>query len=115
MIGKQRGNVLLSDVMELRATQPKLLNHVSIDRFTGGAIDGALFTEQVAYGGQQELPVITLFVRSDALQDEDIRQAWESALEDICKGMLPLGGGVNRGHGVFKGSLTKNGQLLYGE
>lgn len=115
LIGKQRGNVLVSDVMETRFIQPKLLNHVSIDRFTGGAIDGALFTEQVVYGGRQELPVMTLFVRSDALKDDIILKAWESALEDLCKGMLPLGGGSNRGHGVFKGSLTKNGQLLYGE
>lgn len=115
MIGQQRGNVLITDVMETRIIQPKLLNHVSIDRFTGGAIDGALFTEQVIYGEQMELPVITLFVRSEVLNDGKVEKAWENALEDICKGMLPLGGGVNRGHGVFKGSLTKNGQLLYGE
>ena len=32
----------------------KILNHVSIDRFTGGAIDGALFSEKATYGKDTE-------------------------------------------------------------
>lgn len=43
---------------------------------------------------------------------KEVQQAFESALKDICTGMLPLGGGVNRGNGVFKGSVTKNGEPL---
>ena len=46
--GKQRGNVLISD-MFIKSAQDKILNHVAIDRFTGGAIDGALFSEKAAY------------------------------------------------------------------
>jgi hypothetical protein len=29
------------------------------------------------------------------------------SLDDICKGILPLGGGVNRGHGIFSGTIKK--------
>ena len=40
-------------------------------------------------------------------------EAFETALTDLCKGYLPLGGGVNRGNGTFKGSLKKNGETIY--
>lgn len=116
--GKQRGNVLISDVIELKDLSGKYLNHVSIDRFTGGAIDGALFTEEVLYTKEQAIP-IKLLVNKEAFLDvnndkgevvrkgEDVEKAFEHALDDICSGLLPLGGGVNRGNGCFKGSWTK--------
>ena len=44
---------------------------------------------------------------------EKILKAFETALTDLCKGYLPLGGGVNRGNGTFKGSLKKNGETIY--
>lgn len=118
MEGKQRGNVLISDVIELKDLSGKYLNHVSIDRFTGGAIDGALFTEEVLYAHGQVIP-IKLLVNKSAFEDVknekgeiirkggDVEKAFEHALDDICSGMLPLGGGVNRGNGCFKGSWTK--------
>lgn len=91
------GRVFFSDVIEARAEQ-KLLNHVSIDRFTGGAIDGARFTEQVDYVPEQkfnlEIKVIGRF-------EGTLKEAFEMALDDICEGRLPLGGGVNRGNGIF--------------
>ena len=42
-----------------------------------------------------------------------ILEAFETALTDLCKGYLPLGGSVNRGNGTFKGSLKKNGETIY--
>lgn len=103
---KQRGNILISDVIEVREqAQPKILNHVSIDRFTGGAIDGALFNEQTLYA-KGETFNIDIMIADEALADKDVRAAFESALKDIANGMLPLGGGVNRGNGVFNGKAT---------
>jgi len=46
-------------------------------------------------------------VEKKAIGEEIIRKSLESALDDICHGLLPLGGGVNRGNGVFIGDLTK--------
>jgi hypothetical protein len=43
------------------------------------------------------------------LEDAHIKEAFENTLDDLCSGMLPLGGKVNRGHGVFEGSWTKEG------
>lgn len=118
MQDKQRGNVLISDVIETKSLSGKYLNHVSIDRFTGGAIDGALFTEEILYAKGQNIS-IKLLVNANAFRDvnnkngeiirkgEDVNKAFEEALNDICNGMLPLGGGVNRGNGCFKGSWTK--------
>ena len=107
--GKLRGNVLFS-ALYLEYLSYKLLNHVAIDRFTGGAIDGALFTEKVTYGNGQGY-ALKIFVNSLSIEN-DVMKALELALDDICKGMLPLGGGVNRGHGTFSGVILKNGEEL---
>lgn len=105
---QQRGNLIFSDVIVQKEVREKVLNHVAIDRFTGGAIKGALFTEKVIYGKEQSFEM-TILAKKDALKDETVKTAFENALNDICTGMLPLGGGVNRGNGVFTGSFTKNG------
>jgi len=114
-----RGNVMISDVIQAKGSQPdKLLNHVAIDRFTGGAIEGALFTEKVtdARGCKYVIDVTVdkngvqqLFDKNKKEGDDikNIYEALECALENICNGMLPLGGGVNRGNGVFKGERNK--------
>lgn len=106
--GKLRGNVILSDLYLSDNVQDKLLNHVAIDRFTGGAIDGALFTEKVAYR-KTAMPVIEFWVNK---LSDDVQMSFELTLDDICKGMLPLGGGVNRGNGIFTGVIYKNGKEL---
>lgn len=108
----QRGNLLFSDVITDSVLKDKVLNHVCIDRFTGGAIDGALFSEKTIYGKGQAF-TFTILANNDALKDEKIKESLEEALKDICKGMLPLGGGVNRGNGVFTGSLTRDGEIIY--
>ena len=54
---------------------------------------------------RQEL-VEEIWVEKEALQDEDVRKAFEKALQDICDGLLPLGGGTNRGNGIFIGTLN---------
>ena len=96
-----RGKVLIDDIVIPRCDS-KILNHVAIDRFTGGALDGALFTEKVNDGRDVSINV-HIAVESSAFSstDKTIRQAFENAIDDLKKGMLPLGGGVNRGNGVF--------------
>lgn len=113
---KIRGNVIFSDLyIEASGAQDKILNHVAIDRFTGGAIDGALFSEKTVYGKgthlKMELLVNETGVKKMAENDTvytNIMSALSAALNDLRNGMLPLGGGVNRGNGIFTGSLMKN-------
>lgn len=96
----QRGRILLSDVY-FENPQSKILNHVAIDRFTGGSFQGALFTEEVIQDGDIFLNV-TIMPPADAKpEDPTIQQALDAALDDLRHGRLPLGGGVNRGLGAM--------------
>jgi CRISPR/Cas system CSM-associated protein Csm3 (group 7 of RAMP superfamily) len=102
----QRGKVLFSDVFIQGEPKTKTLSHVSIDRFTGGAMPGALFDEKVI--DQQTAWEMVINVDKKAMEmDDKVKEAFEKTLEDICSGMLPLGGGVMRGHGCFTGKWEK--------
>lgn len=102
-INPSRGHAIFSDVF-LHTKEPKVLPHIKIDKFTGGVQDGALFQEKVSTSAQEEF-FEEIYVEKDALADSMIRKALEKSLQDICDGLLPLGGGTNRGHGIFTGSL----------
>jgi len=103
-----RGNVIFSDMFAEEDIQDKILNHVSIDRITGGARNGALFTEKVAYGKDKSFK-ISILVKEDAFGNNDlVRKAFEAALDDLCNGMLPLGCGGTNGNGFFTGSYKLN-------
>ena len=108
------GNVLISDAIE-DAPNTKLLNHVAVDRFTGGAIEGALFAEEPWANKVDDKCKVKLefLVKNTALTDENVKGAFEDALKAVACGELPLGGGTNRGHGVFNGNVLKNGEALY--
>ncbi len=108
---KARGNVLFEDIIENKAVSEKIFNHVSIDRFTGGAIDGALFSEKATYAQGQSFTTTITLLKKD-FEDTKILEAFESALKDIVKGILPLGGATNKGYGCFKGSILKDGEEL---
>ena len=118
------GNVFISDIIPSNPVDDKILNHVSIDYFTGGTINGALFSEKVSCDAHTSISYIDYkdgeefsekYILTLSLQkaeySEGVVEALEKALMDICRGMLPLGGGVNRGHGYFNGELFKNGKL----
>lgn len=111
---KHRGRILFSDIIKERkkSSEAKVLNHVKIDRFTGGAMDGALFSEEVLYASGESFDM-ELLLRKQETEGEHVIPAFEAALIDLCKGFLPLGGGVNKGFGTFIGSLTKDGETIY--
>ncbi|MEO1257797.1 MAG: RAMP superfamily CRISPR-associated protein [Bacteroidota bacterium] len=99
-----RGKVIFSDVyLPMSESAEKILNHVAIDRFTGGGIDGALFQEKVVH---TKAFTLDMYVEKSALQDATIKNAFESALDDLCHGRLQLGGNSTKGHGAFAGSFT---------
>lgn len=109
--GKVRGKALFSDIFKIGESEEKILNHVAIDSFTGGAVDGALFSEKVLCN----VPKFTTEVLLCEDVSQEAREAFEAAVKDLCSGMLPLGGGANRGHGIFFGSAErtdKNGERI---
>jgi len=110
----QAGNVFINDwyYSKHEITNNKIFNHVAIDRFTGGAMDGALFSEKVSNLKTGDFS-FDIYVNIVALKDVNVEIAFENSLIDICKGLLPLGGMTTKGHGMFTGSVTENGKELY--
>lgn len=110
----QAGSVFISDwyYSKDEVANTKIFNHVATDRFTGGAMDGALFSEKVSNLLTDDF-AFDIFVKNSALSDETVKSALEASLTDICKGLLPLGGMTTKGHGMFTGSISKNGEELY--
>jgi CRISPR/Cas system CSM-associated protein Csm3 (group 7 of RAMP superfamily) len=72
--------------------------HNKIDRFTGGTIDGALFSEELLYGGGFTLQ--GQIKRNE--QSKELLEAFKLALLDLAQGRLALGGGTTKGHGYFE-------------
>ena len=125
---KRRGSILISDIIQIQTEEleKKVLNHVKIDRFTGGAVPGALFSEEVLYSPKTFFTLKLLLYKAAITEGKENKEdkennvdknkalkAFETALTDLCKGYLPLGGGVNRGNGTFTGSLKKDGDTIY--
>lgn len=110
----QAGNVFTNDFYysDKEITNKKILNHVAIDRFTGGAMEGALFSEKVTNLLGNEF-CFDVYVKKANTIEKKIVQALDNALKDIAKGLLPLGGMTTKGHGVFTGVLLKNEEEIY--
>lgn len=95
------GQLIINDIYltEHSSDHTMQLWHNRIDRFTGGVIDGALFTEEVLFEPSVKL-TITL-TKPDALS-ELARKSFEAALDDLCNGRLTIGAGGSRGLGSFR-------------
>lgn len=108
----QPGKVFFSDIIEeeLPRDNDKIMNHIRIDRFTGGTIDSALFADRPTYGHGQKYT--TTVVVAEKVSDEST-SSLRMALIDLCSGMLSLGGGTSRGNGCFSGELFENGIKIY--
>ena len=106
--GRSRGKVIFSDLIEEMPCETKVFNHGSISQFTGGAMAGKLYDEKVIYAPESTF-LLRVLVPKTGLEEEAVNPLIH-ALKDVCKGMLPIGGMTNRGHGVFTGSLTCNGK-----
>lgn len=82
--------------------------HVAIDRWTGGAADGFLYTVLEPYGVGWEPIQLTLDLAR--LREEDRRPAVMClllTLRDLINGRIPLGFGANRGMGALEVSSVE--------
>jgi CRISPR/Cas system CSM-associated protein Csm3 (group 7 of RAMP superfamily) len=96
-----RGQVLLDDVFwPVPGSRQQFVNHVSIDRFTGGAVDQHLFSERPLWQGEFLELKLTL-LKADQ-KEPKTRQALKAALDDLACGRLALGAGAGRGNGFFE-------------
>lgn len=77
------------------------LDHVSIDRYTGGPMDGMLFSEAPMYQGELR---VELLLDAKRIAPEG-REALRAAIDDLLQGRLAIGGGSGRGHGYVRGRI----------
>jgi len=99
-------NVPATGAAELRRTE-----HVAIDRWTGGASDGRLFTEYEPHGFAFAL--LRLRLRRDLLPAgvrDPATMLLLVTLRELVEGRLPLGGRTHRGYGA----VTVSGVRLRG-
>ncbi|MBL0721302.1 MAG: hypothetical protein JJV88_01835, partial [Sulfurovum sp.] len=109
-IDGSKGKVIFSDCYKTQANT-KVFDHVSIDRFTGGAIEGALFQEKTI--ADDRAYNIEILVEKDSSEEyQKYIKAFEMALKDITTGLLSLGGATTKGHGIFSGKVTKDGEQI---
>lgn len=97
-------------VKETAVTNTKKLvqSRVAIDRFTGGALESALFAEQPVFGGQTTLSIV---VRPPLKTNETQWQAEKGVLllvlKDLWTGFLAVGGASSVGRGRLQGISAK--------
>ena len=98
------GGLLYFEDVQISDAKLKTLMHNRIDRFTGGVMDGALFSEEVLW----QTPINVRIRVSAGTQKDEIDQATRKALaltlDDLNRGWLPLGASGSRGLGVFTGT-----------
>lgn len=90
------GHAYIDDgvVSDVHAAQA--VDHIVIDRFAGGVIPGLLYAEEVLAGGSVETTITILpppgeGAAGSADWPPDIRDAFLTALRDLCRGRLAIG------------------------
>jgi CRISPR/Cas system CSM-associated protein Csm3 (group 7 of RAMP superfamily) len=103
-VGK-RALIRAGDAMVLDPV-PVQRQHVAIDRFTGGAADGLLYTVDALEGGTFQLSIETFADPPDENLLAQIRAVLRLVLEDIDDGIVGIGAGVARGYGSVRVDLA---------
>lgn len=89
-----------TDETEIKGGQTLYQTRVRIDRFTGGAFDGALFDEAPVYGKKNTTVGFHLHVRNPKPEEIGLLLL---TLKDLWTRDLPLGGEVSVGRGRLQG------------
>lgn len=96
--GGQCGKLVFADSrLEFAGKMPKYQfeQHVALDRFSGSALDGALFSEEPFWTEGARAPVR---IRACNLEAHEAALFFH-AIFDLLEGSLAIGSGVNRGNG----------------
>ncbi|MBW4670062.1 MAG: hypothetical protein KME60_22280 [Cyanomargarita calcarea GSE-NOS-MK-12-04C] len=97
---KPKASRLTVDEVEINNTTDLVQNRIAIDRFTGGALHGALFNEQPIFGNDETSLVIKLELRQPKPFEIGLLLL---LLKDLWTGDLPVGGTSSVGRGRLQG------------
>ena len=96
------------DEVEVCKPHEYVQTRLKIDRFTGGAYPGALFSEQAAFGSADTHITLKLRVQEPSAAQVGLLML---LLKDLWTGELPIGGGQNIGRGRLSG---RHAELQWG-
>lgn len=111
------GKIIITDApLQSKGNHFQFEQHVAIDRFTGGAVEGALFSEEPYWNKDTQANVR---IRTCNLEAHEAALFFH-ILFDLFEGSLAIGSGVNRGNGRltlagWKTSPQKAASLLKGD
>ncbi len=110
--GKTRGRagaLFFSDLyldVDAVGRAAKHLTHSSVDRFTGGVRQGALFMEELLWNCSLRLEINLQNMAPAELPDmRKAGIAFQWVLDDLAAGRLALGAASAKGHGYFRGKV----------
>lgn len=89
------GKLIIED-SEVNNSEKNIIvrTHNRIDRFTGGVMKGALFSEELIY--QPEF-TLKIWLKGNTKLSPTLKKALDNTLQDLQQGMLPMGAGSGRG------------------
>ena len=94
---KEQSGILFSESI-VKDGHPKVISRTAIDRFSGGVIDAALYTERTQYGGTTNLEI--RFCKGKP--SDVVLRALAASIADLHAGILAVGGLTAVGRGLFK-------------
>lgn len=95
--GKSKKSSIYFSESIIHGGDSKTFSRNSIDRFTGGTVENALFTEEVYYGGET-----TLQIEFDRPRSAEFLKSMAMAVADLHGGFISVGGETSIGHGIFR-------------
>lgn len=105
------GFVLFNDVyLDQTNVKTQVIMHNAIDRFTGGTVDGALYSEELLWQTPLTLDIyfdkqgLTNYIHTQNLSQQErlnIQTALRKTFEDLTQSRLAIGAGSTKGHGYF--------------
>lgn len=111
---KARSNIIFSEsVIEENpestiAGNPLQLNRTrnAVDRFTGGASDKKLFTNQASYGGGGKL-IVKWRKEIDGIDSNLLKSLIDVTIQDLSQGYAAIGGSTAIGGGILENSVKE--------
>lgn len=99
----QSARLVIEEFAELKRCGTRRQDFVAIDRFNGGAAEGAKF--DATYADEPQFRT-KLTLRLAGLKPHDVALL-RVALHDVCQGRVPLGWGASKGYGEASGTLSQ--------
>ncbi|MBG9782992.1 RAMP superfamily CRISPR-associated protein [Shouchella lehensis] len=116
---EKRASRIRVEESTLEGSRSLLITRNAIDRFTGGTVEGALYTGEQAVGGTTELIIRWSEQKDSVLSKDEICGMLLWVIKDLQNGLLAVGGETSVGRGVFcaieSQSITLNGENIAGE